>query len=199
MPAEAEEYLSEDGCIYAAKVLGVWDTSCSECCPFPFCVEEELERMTTHVRSENRKLMAAAMHQVGLSIASIAKEMDANLRTVQRYVESINHKDVKCWWCSLAHSPCVWCKSSVYTVSLDRGKFFIVLNRHGEAVQHERKAIENFAEYVFPSGAIQYGNGGHDHWEVSQLQIEDVKRFEGMCAALNTFLLQKKELVGRRV
>jgi len=171
-----------DGCRPAASVLNVSSVSCEEC-PFPFCVSEEAQI----IQSELREHITRIMRRLGNSMEETAKAMDVSLRSVYRYAGA--YVDVDCVQCNLIHSQNVMCKSNVYSVVYKDGQYTVILNKHRHATAEELKLVECFVEYVFPSSITEQSTNGHDHWVMSRVELEEAKKFQQMCNALNSYTL----------
>lgn len=171
-----------DGCRPAAGVLNASRVGCSEC-PFPFCVITEAKV----IRVELREHLTRIMQKLGNSVGEIAKAIDVNIRSVYRYANV--HGDTSCTWCDVTHSQDAMCRSDIYTVVRKDGQYVTILNRHDHATERELRVVECFIEYVFPDSIAERVNGGHDHWVVGRVGLEEAKKFQDMCSALNTYTL----------
>ena len=170
------------GCEPAASVLNESSVSCSEC-PFPFCVSEEAQI----IQSQLKEHLTRIMRRLGSSMEETAKAMDVSLRSVYRYTSI--HENVNCVQCKLIHSQDVMCRSNTYSVVREDRQYIVVLNKHRQATKQEEKLVECFIDYVFPLSIVEKSNNGHNYWALSRVELEETKRFEGMCNALNTYTL----------
>lgn len=170
------------GCRPATYVLGVSIASCDKC-PFPFCVVAE----ASIIKYELKEHLARIMRRLGNSMEETAKAMKVSIRSTYRYTSA--HEHVSCVQCNLLHSQDVMCRSNIYTVVCKDGQYITILNKHGHATERELWVVECFIEYVFPSSIAEKSTNGHDCWALSRVELEEAKKFDGMCTALNMYTL----------
>ena len=175
-----------NGCRPAAYVLGKTSVVCNDC-PFPFCVITEAKI----IKAELGEHLAMILRRLGNTMEETAEAMGVSLRSVYRY--SSVHKDTDCIQCNLIHSQDVMCKSDIYTVVCKDGQHVIMLNRHRCATERELKVIEYFIDYVFPNSIVGRVDGGHDHWVLGRVSLEEAKKFDCMCNALGKYVLSLGE------
>jgi len=68
-------------------------------------------------------------------------------------------------------------------------QYAVILNKHRHATEEELNVVECFIDYAFPSSFVEKGTNDHDCWALSRGELEEAKKFEGMCSALNRYVL----------